>query len=276
MHEYASRVELPGAPDQPWIVKDETRPAGEVRHLRYESKLLGNERDLWIYTPPSHGRNQEPAALLLVFDGRAYIDYVPTPTILDNLSSSARIPPTVAVLIGNPSQAARNAELPPNEAFAGFLAKELIPWIRGRYNVTEDPQLTIAAGSSFGCLAAANAALRHSTVFGKILCQSGAFWWAPDHKFRGAENAITETNWLAKQFRDSPKLPLSFYLDAGVFEVDTTGSGGVILEPTRHFRDVLLAKGYRVTYQQFVGGHDYLSWRNTFAEGLIALLGVTE
>ena len=58
-----------------------------------------------------------------------------------------------------------------------------------------------------------------------------------------------------------------------MFEVDTTGSGGAILEPTRHFRDVLLAKGYPVTYQQFVGGHDYLSWRGTLADGLIALLG---
>jgi enterochelin esterase family protein len=38
-------------------------------------------------------------------------------------------------------------------------------------------------------------------------------------------------------------------------------------------RDVLLAKGYEVHYQQFVGGHDYLSWRGTFADGLLALIG---
>jgi len=37
----------------------------------------------------------------------------------------------------------------------------------------------------------------------------------------------------------------------------------------------LLAKGYEVHYQQFVGGHDYLSWRGTFADGLIALIGTT-
>jgi enterochelin esterase family protein len=38
-------------------------------------------------------------------------------------------------------------------------------------------------------------------------------------------------------------------------------------------RDVLLAKGYEVHYQQFAGGHDYLSWRGTFADGLIDLIG---
>jgi len=38
-------------------------------------------------------------------------------------------------------------------------------------------------------------------------------------------------------------------------------------------RDVLLAKGYEVRYQQFNSGHDYLNWRGTLADGLIALVG---
>jgi enterochelin esterase family protein len=36
---------------------------------------------------------------------------------------------------------------------------------------------------------------------------------------------------------------------------------------------VLLAKGYEVHYQQFNSGHDYLTWRGTLADGLIALVG---
>jgi enterochelin esterase family protein len=66
---------------------------------------------------------------------------------------------------------------------------------------------------------------------------------------------------------------LRFHLAAGTFESDKNGGGGEILETTRHLRDVLLAKGYEVHYQQFVGGHDGLSWRGMFADGLIALLG---
>jgi enterochelin esterase family protein len=96
-------------------------------------------------------------------------------------------------------------------------------------------------------------------------------WWAPDHA--ADSDTTTETNWMAKEFIRSPKLPLKFYMDAGTFEYDTWGGGGGGLEPARHLRDVLLAKGYEVHYQQFVGGHDFLSWRGTFADGLLALIG---
>lgn len=80
---------------------------------------------------------------------------------------------------------------------------------------------------------------------------------------------------MAKQFIASSKLPLKFYIDAGSFEFDSNGTGGGILETSRDMRDVLLAKGYEVHYQQFVGGHDYLSWRGTFADGLMDLIGTT-
>jgi enterochelin esterase-like enzyme len=85
----------------------------------------------------------------------------------------------------------------------------------------------------------------------------------------------TETGWMAKRFIASSKLPLRFYLDAGSFEFDSNGTGGGILETSRDMRDVLLAKGYEVYYQQFVGGHDYLGWRGTFADGLMDLIGTT-
>ena len=143
----------------------------------------------------------------MVFDEGSYLDGpVPTPVILDNLIAASRIPATVAVLIANPSQESRNKELPPNPDFADFLGKELVPWIHGRYNVTSDPRLTVVGGSSYGGTAATFAGLRHPEVFGNVLCQSGSFWWAPDHTF--GSGTSTETGWLAKEFVKSPKLAL--------------------------------------------------------------------
>jgi enterochelin esterase-like enzyme len=268
-----SIAEIKGAVPQPWIVKNSNIAEGAIERRKIHSELLNNEHNLSIYLPAGYKANVAPYDLVVIFDESAYLGKVPTPVILDNLIAASKIPPTVAVLIANPTQDSRNKELPPNPKFADFLAQELIPWIHAHYNITNDPGKTVVAGSSLGGLAATYAGYRHPEIFRNVLCQSGSFWWSPDHSAAVAEGVITETGWMAKQFIVSPKLPLRFYLDAGAFEFDSNGTGGSILETSRDMRDVLLAKGYEVHYQQFVGGHDYLSWRGTFADGLMDLIG---
>jgi enterochelin esterase-like enzyme len=268
-----SMAELKGAVPQPWIVKNSSVATGTIEKQKIHSEILKNEHDLSIYLPAGYRPNATPYNLVVIFDESAYLTKVPTPVILDNLIAASKIPPTVAVLIANPSQESRNEELTPNPKFADFLAKELIPWIHAHYNVTADPGKTVVAGSSLGGLTAAYVGYKHPEVFANVLCQSGSFWWAPDHSGAIPDGVTTETGWMAKQFIASSKLPLKFYIDAGAFEFDSNGTGGGILETSRDMRNVLLAKGYEVHYQQFVGGHDYLSWRGTLADGLIDLIG---
>ena len=87
--------------------------------------------------------------------------------------------------------------------------------MRDHYNVTADAKRTVVAGSSFGGIAAMYAGLRHPEVFGNVLCQSGSFWWAPNSEFG---DASIETNSLAKGSLKSPRLPLRFWMDAGVLK----------------------------------------------------------
>jgi Domain of unknown function (DUF3327)/Putative esterase len=131
--ECSSMAELPGAVPQPWIVKSTGTPAGPVERHKIKSELLKSEHNLSVYTPPGYKKDGAPFGLLVVFDEGSYLTLVPTPTILDNLLAASKIPPMVAVLIANPNQQTRNKELPPNPDFAGFLAKELIPWTRAHY-----------------------------------------------------------------------------------------------------------------------------------------------
>ena len=45
------------------------------------------------------------------------------------------------------------------------------------------------------------------------------------------------------------------------------------LNTNRHLRDVLIAKGYSVQYQEFNGNHTYVNWRGSFGDGLVSLIG---
>jgi enterochelin esterase family protein len=274
LHHGVSRLEMPEAPAQPWADKRKDVPEGQVEKHSFTSALLKNTRDVWVYTPPGYSKTTAPYGLLVVFDGDTYINVVPTPVTLDNLLSDKRIPPMVAVIIGN-ARGARATELPCNPQFADFLSTELIPWTRRLYNVTSDPGLVIIGGSSYGGLAATYSAYRHPDVFGNVLSQSGSYWWTPptDPSKPSSFDPESELGYVADLFINSPKLPIRFYLDAGSMEVDRSGQGSSILIPNRDFRNVLISKGYEVHYQQFQGAHDYLSWRGTLADGLILLMG---
>lgn len=284
----SSVAELPGAAPQPWVVSKPGTAEGRVEKQTIKSANQKIDRPVSVYTPANYKADGPPNALLILFDGEDLPDDPYPVTMLNNLIAASKIPPTVAVFVENVPRR-RLVDLVANPEFADFMAKDLVPWVRSHYNVTKDPKQTVVTGYSAGGLAAAYVALRHPEVFGNVLSQSGAFWWSfehnggvcgprcPDSGGTGGDNsrdATTEGNFMVKQFLASPKLPLRFYLAAGTFEIDRDGGGGNILESTRHLRDVLLAKGYDVRYQQFVGGHDGLSWRGALADGLIALLGV--
>jgi enterochelin esterase-like enzyme len=279
-HQERSPVEMPDAPAQPWLAEKPGVPPGQIEKRRFKSALLKNEREIAFYLPPGYLREAKPYPLLLLFDEVAYLGdpkqivLVPTPTILNNLIAEQRIPPMVALLVGNvPGQ--RDRELPCNPVFLDFLSSELLPWAHGLYNFTTDPRQTVVGGSSAGGLAAAYAGLQHSETFGNVLSQSGAFHWLPSKADQASDSSTdSEPNWVARQFIASSKLPLRFYLDAGSEEFDVSGDGRSILVTSRTLRDVLLSKGYEVHFQEFVGGHDYLSWRGTLADGLIALMGI--
>jgi enterochelin esterase family protein len=266
---WQSLLELPGADKQAWYVKHDDVPKYEEQDATMQSSILGERRDLKVYLPPNYEHMSKPLPVLYMFDGEDPDGLVFASWTLDNLLAAHRIPPVVVVRIVNPSPALREKELGCLPAFADFMSKELVPYMRTHYRVTSDAALTGVGGYSRGGLAAAYVALRHPESFGLVLSQSGAFWWEPGER----ANIYVEPNWVTQQYVRMPQLPIRFYLEAGLFEVDLQGSGGDILETTRTLRDVLRSKGNVVFYNEFAGDHDYINWRGTFANAMIALYG---
>ena len=263
-----SVLELPGAPPQPWMHPSPDGLAGELLFQRILSDTLGSERRIWVYTPPDYDPAGGPYRLLVLTDAIPYTQMMAAPTTLDNLIFAGKLPPTVALFVDNPN---RWRDLMPNPDFAAFLAHEVVPWARVRYNATSDPSRTIIGGTSLGGLMAAYAALQHPDVFGCVLSQSGAFSLSPDER-EDEENDRIEYEWMARQYIESPTLALRFYLDAGLLEVGAHPPPlPSLLLANLHMSDVLQAKGYAVHYQEFNGGHNYICWQGTLADGLLAL-----
>lgn len=261
-----SYFELPNAPAQPYIKGVPGVSHGKLTKLKIKSTILNEERGYGVYTPAGYSTKDQPYNLLLLFDGEDYgngpIILVPTPTILDNLVAQKKIPPTILVLVN--VGASRIRDLSCSQTFNDFLVKELLPEVRRSYRVTADPKHVVVGGSSLGGVASACVGLTHPEVFGNILSLSGAYWYVPG--WETVPSYLRDSGWAMRQYLQSPKLPLRFYIEVGRYEEKQ-------LSTNRNFRDILKLKGYPVTYSEYDGGHDYLCWRGSIADGLIALFG---
>lgn len=260
---WLSVLELPDAPTEPWSSPRPGVARGAMLQTSIRSKALGGRRRIGVYRP-AVGRDR-PLALVVAFDGFAARTVMRVPTTLDNLIAAGRIPPTMALFVNSPLEARRWRELAPRPRIRQFIVHELMPWARRRWPISTDPADRVVSGSSMGALAAAYVALAAPDLFGAVIAQSGSFWWP-------AEPAA-EREWLTRQYAERPRLPLRFYLDVGSLETaDILGDGLTMLDVTRRFRDTLVERGYPVTYAEYTGAHDYLNWRRTFADALIAVL----
>ncbi|WP_291573257.1 alpha/beta hydrolase-fold protein [Clostridium sp. UBA4548] len=250
-----SLVELPKVKPGAWTIPNKQVKKGNIKLSRFESKILGNTRRMWVYTPSEYDEKTSLYNVLVLTDGFDYLSYLSANVVLDNLIHEKRIPPTVCILVDSTKN--RYEELTCNESFMKFITEEVMPWSYGNYNITKEPERTIIGGLSLGGLTASFIALKRWDIFGKVLSQSGSYWY--------------ESQWLTKEFEKEQKLPIRFYLNAGLLEDAPYDDEPVMMEVINNMRDVLLSKGYDVKYENFQSGHDYLCWGETLATGLISL-----
>ena len=282
-----SVVELPAAPSLELSTPNPDVPRGVVGRFSgtLKSKFLGNERSIYVYQPPGYSKTAATPYPLLIF-GASYINQTHLPVILNNLMAKRRIPPVVAVFVAFPPSSAgqniQDEEESGDKPFGDFIAKELLPWVRERVNVTNDPHRIVIGGASAGGHSAAFVALQHPEAVGNVIAQSGAFWrgigqtalyWAEPGHDDGREG-------FARAVASSPVMPATsrarFYLTVGRLENGTAFNDGRIsaLQASRHVRDVLLAKGYDVILRETGGGHDPYNWEAALPDALVTLLNV--
>ncbi|GAB5559798.1 MAG: hypothetical protein SynsKO_14450 [Synoicihabitans sp.] len=229
-------------------------PALEVAET-IQSKHLQNERTIWVYPP------RVPAAapnLVLFLDGEFYLNGVGAMEVWNEFGES--IADSWVVFVSHHSTEARWIECPCHPPFAEFVVDELLPWLEAKFAMSAVQRRTLV-GLSYTGLAAAYIALRKPGLFGRVICQSGSFWW--------------NDCWLPKQAKSMPNNLTQFYLDVGTKETKTNVQhrADVLqqvsqIEGVRRMRDSLQSSGMNVTYVEFDGGYDFCEWRLTLPKAL--------
>lgn len=265
---------LPEAPAQPLVrLRDGVAHGRGVELHMFKSEILGNERRIWVYTPPDYDPSRaEPYPVLVAFDGGAALSLMPTQRLLDNLTAAGRISPRVGVFIDNATETSRNDDLPCSEPFARFVEEELLPWLRGKYHVSHEAKDHAVTGVSYGGLASMWFGYRLPHVFGTVISQAASLWWGPGWSQGAAmRDQQYAPEWLIEQYANAPRLPVRIWMEIGLLEHPER-----MLETNRRMKRVLEAKGYDLTYSEPCGGHDYALWRGTLGEALAQMVPAGE
>lgn len=221
----SSLVMMPKVKTELWTEFREYTRKGEVKLYRLNSDILGGGRRIWTYVPYGYKEIKEPCKLLILSDGFEYLS-ISAATVLDNLINDKKISNVICVLIESTKN--RYEELTCSDKYSDFIAKELIPWIYENYNVSKSPKDTIIGGVSLGGLAATYMAYKNPSIFGNVLSQSGSYWY--------------DEQWLTNKFKESERLPIKFYLNAGVLEDAPYDTEPIMMDVINNIRDVLIKK----------------------------------
>jgi enterochelin esterase-like enzyme len=235
------------------------RRARGVRHglvtrhwVETEDYAAGYRRLVYLYRPVS----SKPTPLLVVWDGLDYFHRAHLVNIVDSMIAQQIIQPLALAMVQNGKQV-RNIEYACSEATLAFLMLKVLPVAYDKLNL-QDPLVSPGTfgvlGASMGGVMALFTGLRIPEVFGRVLCQSGAF------------NHFGHRSVVSDLIQQSDLLPIRIWMDAGRFEN--------LVGPNRMMKELLLSKGYPVIYQEYNGGHAYTAWGNDLSHGLEALFGV--
>src|SRR5882672_9139688 len=139
---------------------------------------------------------------------------------LDNLIAQKRVPPMIAVSIGNGSGDAQGSQRgleydTMSGRYAEFVESEVLPLVEKQYNLTltKDPEGRATMGCSSGAAAALTMAWYHPELYHRVLSYSGTYLnqqWPP-----GAETPHGAWEFHERLIPNSPAKPIRLWMEVG-------------------------------------------------------------
>lgn len=252
-------VNLPNARKKKYIYNNKLSHHGSLQKDTLYSSVLKEYRKITIYLPYDYD-SKSSYNVLVLNDGREYLNILNANYILDNLIDNHKIEPIIAVFVESTDDRKKNLSC--DDAFSEFIGVELFNYLRRNYNISDNTEGNVIGGYSLGGLASSYIAMKYSDVFQNVLSQSGSYWFGYEYNKKGSEM------WIIQKYKSQGKLPLKFYINVGKIEPKVS-----MIDTNISFKDYLLQENYDVKFDMFGSGHDYLYWDETLADGLIYLLG---
>ena len=259
----ASEVHVPGPASLAWEENDV--PHGEIHHHLYRSKVVGDDRDFYVYTPPDYdpaGRAMYPVLYLLhgfSDEANGWTEVGRANIILDNLIASGKAKPMIVVMplgygmsipaiFGPKGQTpfGRNTEHEKNmTGFRDALLTEVLPRVEKSYRVLADRNSRAIAGLSMGGAESLYVGLNAPDRFSWV----GSF-------SAGGLNEPFKEEFPKIEEKSNPPLHLLWI---------ACGTEDRLIDPNRKFRDFLTSVRMKHTDIETPGAHTWMVWRRNLA-----------
>jgi len=238
------------------------------------SPRLNNDREIYVYLPPSYDATKKRYPVLYMHDGQNLFDnalsFAGKWGVDEVMEQLAREEGLEAIVVGIPNMGKQRLdEYSPfhdphhgggkGTMYIGFLTHTLKPLIDASFRTLTDPQHTGIMGSSMGGLISLYGYFHREYIFGFAGVMSPSLWFGQAAMFDFVLNA--------------PYVPGKIYLDVGTRE-----EGGSLRAMrrlarsrrtyghVRRMKRILVQKGYRLRHQLWYveekwAGHNEAAWR---------------
>lgn len=256
-------VTVPGMPPKEWEVQDV--PHGSVTREVFQSAIIGDTRDFYVYTPPGYDakESKEYPVLYLLHgmgdDARGWIQTGNADVIMDNLIAEDKAVPMILVAPLGYGVAGTVASPNSFDQFTKSLVNEIIPLVQKKYRASSKRAI---AGLSMGGAQAALAGLNHPELFTWIGAFSSAFMMYGISEFGKSSGISLLDSIYAKTF---PALNESINKKINLLWF-SCGKSDFLLGNNHDFMKWLSSKKINFQSKEPPGAHTWNVWRRNLIE----------
>lgn len=224
-------------------------PHGQVARLRYQSKVTGSWKNMYVYTPAGYETSGKSYPVLYLQHGggedeRGWSNQGLTDIILDNLIAEGKAKPMIVVMMDGNGQ-----------DFTSELLTDGIPFVESHYRTVKTAGGRALAGLSMGGIQTLNASIMHPELFSYVGVFSSGWFKNPQPFMANSSGEMyyaklkERPEYYNKQFRE-------FFLTMG-------GPEDIAYENCKAMRERFDQMGIRHSYYETPGGHTWPVWRES-------------